>query len=86
MAPLDDNTTYQLNSLADDRLDGAGAIAAFYFGADTPVFRKKVYYLKLKGAPIGKRGDRRLVASRRVLTAWDDTLTNGHLKQGPSNG
>jgi hypothetical protein len=62
-------------TVAADRLDGSGAIAAFWFGRDTPENRKKVYRLsETKALPIRRFGGK-LIASRRVLTEVHDRLT-----------
>lgn len=77
--PLDNDTTHQLNTLAADRLDGAKAISIFYFGDASPENVKRTYRLREKGAPIGKRG-RNIISTKQKLAAWDDAMTNGHLK------
>jgi hypothetical protein len=64
------------DSVAADRLDGSGEIAIFWFGADTPEARKRVYRLAEQNvAPIGKLGGR-LIASRRALTEFHRQLTS----------
>ena len=54
------------DTLAEDTLQGAGALALFIYGEDTPQNRKKIYYDHDTGKrPIGKRG-LLLYASKRV--------------------
>lgn len=71
--PLDDDN---FDELAVDRLQGAGEIAAFWFGADTPTYRKRVFYLVERGLiPAGKIGGH-IIASRRRLREAYEQLTN----------
>jgi hypothetical protein len=64
-------------SLASDRLDGARAIAAFWFGADTRENKRKVFRLiDLKVIPVAKVGGR-LIASKRALSERYRQLTSG---------
>ena len=63
--------------VASDRLDGAGQIAAFWYGADNPDNRRRVFRLADRGEPpIGKMNGR-LIASRTVLTEVYRQLTGG---------
>ena len=63
------------DSLASDMLAGAGPIARFWFGSDTPEHRKRIFRLaEQKVIPVGKLGGR-LVASRRALTERYQRLT-----------
>lgn len=63
-------------SLASDRLDGARAIAAFWFGADTRENKRKVFRLiDLKVIPVAKVGGR-LMASKRALRKQYERITS----------
>jgi hypothetical protein len=63
------------DSLASDMLAGAGSIARFWFGSDTPEHRKRIFRLaERRVTPVGKLGGR-LVASRRALTERYRRLT-----------
>jgi hypothetical protein len=62
-------------TVAADRLDGSGQIAAFWFGRDTPETRKKIYRLAETNALPIRRFGGKLIASRKVLTEVHDRLT-----------
>src|SRR4051812_48253709 len=64
------------DDIADDRIEGANAIAAFYFGENTYANRKRVYYgYENRRLPIGKEFGK-LVASKRRLRAHHASLTD----------
>jgi hypothetical protein len=64
---LEDDDSPVLASLADDRLEGAGEIAEYWFGSDTPQHRKAIFhYCAKRLLPIGKLGAK-LIASRKAL-------------------
>lgn len=62
--------------IAADMAEGAGEIALFLFGKDTPEAKKKVFRLAaLKVIRCGKLGGK-LVASKRKLAEDYDAMTN----------
>lgn len=60
-------------SIADDRLEGAEQIAAF-LGVPT---RRARWLIQSGALPCGHEGRGRLVASKRRLAAWWESLTSG---------
>jgi|HubBroStandDraft_6_1064221.scaffolds.fasta_scaffold1129946_1 hypothetical protein len=63
--------------IAEDRLTGAGEIAAFWFGNDSPDNRKKVFRLiAARRIPAGKIGNL-IVASKARLLEYHKQTTYG---------
>lgn len=62
-------------ALADDLLEGAGQIAEFIYGADTPITRRKVFYLASEAPPadrppIFRLGRVKLALRKSRFLAW----------------
>lgn len=58
-----------VSGFGEDLLEGAGQIALFVFGKDTPVKRRQVYHLvESKALPVFKLGQR-IYARRSKITA-----------------
>jgi hypothetical protein len=58
-AAVEEPTQAAAASLADDLLDGVGAIAKFMYGADTPKNRRRIYHLHAtKQIPTFRMGNR----------------------------
>jgi hypothetical protein len=60
-------------TIADDRLEGAEQIAAFL---GVPLRRAR-WLIQSGKLPCGHEGPQRLVASKRRLREWWDSLTSG---------
>ena len=75
--PVPDRSILEPDSPAANRLDGARAIAQFWFGADTAETRKRIFKLAQDGTiPVAKLGGR-LLASKRALSERYRQLTSG---------
>jgi hypothetical protein len=75
--PVPDRSVIEPDSPAADRLDGARAIATYWFGADTAETRKRIFKLAQdRTIPVAKVGGR-LLASKRALSERYRQLTSG---------
>lgn len=62
-------------TLAEDALEGAGQLAVFFYGDDTPANRRKIYRMSSEIAPEDRPpfftyGDNILRARRSTLFKW----------------
>ena len=65
------------DTIADDRLEGAGEFAAYVYGSDNFTHRKRVYADVARGIiPAGRWGGK-LIGSKRKVRARFDQLTDG---------